>query len=256
MTLIAVPDPRSDEFAVVSVLAGLALAACGGAPSVHQSTGTTTTYDPVVPRCRPQALPGRRSRVTSCPLGAETDHDSRPRTLSHADLPALQHRAAGADHCPRVRAFKQLDATSGQAVVWTNVSGVAPQKVVISQEARPFCPRFRTRRPVRVDVEVAGETSTSRRRPASSPERLLPAVGPCPGIPWTMRPAPCRASDPVSSLSAAEISWPFCSNRSPTVCRRVTERSLLVHLKLVASALDAGAAKKAAACARAVHIRQ
>jgi plastocyanin len=127
MTLSLFQPRRS--IAVVSVLAGLALAGCGGAPSVHQSTGTTTTSSPssTVPSSPyPGVDPGH-----VVPAPAETTTTPR----EDPQYPIYQNFNTGQQALITAHGFEpsQLDATSGQAVVWTNVSGVA-QRVLINQE--------------------------------------------------------------------------------------------------------------------------
>ena len=110
------------------IVTGLALAGCGAAtPTPHrQSAGGATTTSSTVPTSPTRRRPWARG---PCPPGTTTT------PTEDTKYPIYQGFNTGQRALITAHGFwpAQLNATTGQAVVWTNVSGV-PQQVVISQE--------------------------------------------------------------------------------------------------------------------------
>jgi hypothetical protein len=115
---------------LVAVLAGLALAGCGGGSSPRASTSSTTTS------------PASSSTVAAAPYpGVDPGHlvpapaETTTTPREDAQYPIYQNFNTGQQAIITAHGLEpaQLDATSGQAVVWTNVSGAA-QRILIKQE--------------------------------------------------------------------------------------------------------------------------
>jgi hypothetical protein len=105
---------------------GVTLTACGGTPGTHNATGGRTTTSTSAFRPYPGVDPGH-----IVPAGPG------PTTLPTEDAitPIYPQFNTGQQVVITAHGFEphQLNATTGEAVVWTNVSGV-PQRVVISEE--------------------------------------------------------------------------------------------------------------------------
>jgi len=130
--MVSMPAPRRLLVPVVLgpavIAAGLAFAACGGAatPRNDAAGGATTTSSTVANSPYPGVDPGH---VVPAPPGTTTT------PTEDAKYPIYPGFNTGQEALITAHGFwpAQLNAITGQAVVWTNVSG-KPQQVLISQE--------------------------------------------------------------------------------------------------------------------------
>ena len=112
---------------LVVLVAALALAACGGTTTSHnQSSDRTTPPSIAPPSPYPGVDPGHLVPAAPGPTTTPTED---------AHYPIYKGFNTGQQSLITAHGLEpaQLNATTGQAVVWTNVSGV-PQRVIISQE--------------------------------------------------------------------------------------------------------------------------
>jgi plastocyanin len=126
MTMSIYSKRRRVVFLVV-VVAGLALAACGGTATPHnQASGGTSPSSTSALSPYPGVDPGH---VVPAPPGPTTT------PTEDARYPIYKGFNTGQQALITAHGFEpeQLNAITGQAVVWTNMSG-SPQQVVITQE--------------------------------------------------------------------------------------------------------------------------